>query len=106
MPSTVEHKVEMHQLAQDRKRAGLPAWDRKLRLKDVFRNEALTFEQRRDAIAARIRSNPWFADRDMFDDLVLLVEDLETAEDTGEFDEVWDAIYDIADCDRVWIETR
>jgi hypothetical protein len=55
MPATPDHKVEMHQLARSRVAAGLPVWDQKLRLADVFHNDAMTFEQRRDAIVQRIR---------------------------------------------------
>ena len=106
MPRTAEHRAEMFQLAQERKHAGLPVWNRKIKLGDVFHNEDMTFEQRRDSIVSRVRASCWLIGRDEFDDLVLLVEDLATAEDAREFDEMWDAIYDIADYDRVWIETR
>lgn len=106
MPNTVEHKVEMFQLARERQNAGLPVWDGTLRLGDVFRNEAMTFEERRDAIVARIRATEWFKRYDEFDDLPQAVEELSEVTSTGDFDGVWDAIYDIADADRVWIETR
>jgi hypothetical protein len=106
VPNTVEHKVEMFKLAQERRAAGLPSWDRKIRLGDIFRNESMTFEQRRDAIVARLRASAWLGSKDEFDNLVEAVDGLAHAEDAEEFDGWWDEIYDIADEERVWIETR
>lgn len=105
MPDTVEHRVEMYRLAQERRAAGKPAWDRKVKLGAVFHNEELTFEERRDAIVKIIRDSPWFKDYDEGDELPQYVEELADAADADEFDSTWDAVYDIADADRVWIET-
>jgi hypothetical protein len=106
MPSSVEHKVEMHRLARERQAAGLPVWDRKIRLADVFRNPDMTFEERRDAIVARLRASVWLKGYDEDSDLTQFVDEMSEAADVEEFDGVWDFIYDIADADRVWIETR
>jgi hypothetical protein len=106
MPNTVEHKVEMRQLARERLDAGKPVWDRKIRLADVWRNEAMTFEQRRDAIVARLRASAWFKGYDEYDELPQSVEEMADAETKAAFNDVMDEIYDIADADRVWIETR
>jgi len=106
MPDTAEHRADMHQLVQQRRAAGLPVWDRKIRLADIFHNEAMTFEQRRDAIVARLRASAWFKECDEYDDLPQFVEELSETRDVDEFDGPWDCIYDIADADRVWIETR
>lgn len=106
MSNTVEHKVEMFRLAQERLAAGKPVWDRKIRLADVFRNEAMTFEERRDAIVARLRASMWFKGYDEYDELPQLVEELSEVPDADAFDCVWDCIYDVADTDRVWIGTR
>src|ERR1700748_2911454 len=104
MPDTVEHRVEMHQLASERRAAGTPVWDRRIDVSSVFRNEELAYEERRDAIVKIIRDSPWFKQYDEGDELPQLVEELaEAAED--EFRFPWDAIYDIADYDRVWIAT-
>jgi hypothetical protein len=95
----------MHRLATERRAAGKPIWDRKIRLGDVFHNDAMTFEQIRDTTVKRIRASGWLEGRDEFDDLMLAVEELAEAEDVKHFDMVWSAIYDEADYDRVWIET-
>ena len=106
MSRTAEHRADMHQLATERLDAGLPVWESKLRLADVFHNDDMTFEQRRDAIAARIRATRWFKSYDEYDDLPMFVEELAGTEDNASFNAVWDEIYDIADTDRVWIATR
>ena len=106
MPDTAEHRADMYALAQERRKAGKSSWDRTLRLADVFHNDALTFTQRRDAIVRRIRATPWSKSYDECDDLPMFVEELADAADSAAFDSPWDCIYDIADADRVWIETR
>lgn len=98
MPRTIEHIVEMHRLAQDRKANGRPIWDRKINLTGVFHNNDLTFEQRRDAIVRILRASAWMKERAEVDNLAY-------AEDTEEFDGWWDELYDEADYDRVWIAT-
>ncbi len=106
MSRTADHLVEVHEVARARVAAGLPVWDRRLDVAGVFHTDALTFEQRRDAVARAVRASGWLDGRDMFDALVLAVEGLEQAEDADEFDGWWDEVYDHADYDRVWIVTR
>lgn len=105
MPRTIEHIVETHQIARERVAAGLPVWDRRINVSDVWRDENLTFEQRRDAIVARLNASPWIKNRDQsgFDQLGDIVYNLSTADDVEEFDGWWDELYDHADYDRVWI---
>jgi hypothetical protein len=105
MPNTAEHKADMYQLARDRRRSGKAAWEHKINLADVFHNDDLTFGESRDAIVSRVRASAWFKAKDEYDDLVYLVEELADSERKYHFDYVWDEIYDIADCDRVWIAT-
>lgn len=79
-------------------------WDHKLLLGDVFHNEEMSFEQRRDAITARIRKARFYD----VDDLTLweIVAGLANAEDTDEFDYWWDEFYNWCDWGkRVWVET-
>jgi hypothetical protein len=104
MPDTADHRAAMHQLAQERRKAGKPSWAHQLNLADVFHDADLSFEERRDAIVRRIRLTAWFKGYDETEDLPQFVEELADTE-AGEFDAVWDSIYDIADADRVWIRT-
>jgi hypothetical protein len=96
----------MYRLGQQRRATGRPSWEHQLKLADVFHNDDLTFEQKRDEIVRRIRASAWFRGCHKDDDLVCTVEELADTEDVPAFDYVWDAIYDLADADRVWIETR
>lgn len=100
-----EHRVQTHRIAVGRRAVGQPGWAQRIYLGDVFHNEDLTFVQRRDAVMRRLRASRWV--RDSGDDtaLTMLLDDLAEAADAEEFDEVWDEIYDIADYDRVWIDT-
>ncbi|MEV0830853.1 hypothetical protein [Nonomuraea rubra] len=104
MPNTVEHKVEMFMLARERRAQGKPVWDRTIRIGHVWRNENMTFTERRDAVVRILRASPWVKDRDEFDQLVEVVDNLAEAEDAEEFDGWWDELYDHADGDRVWID--
>jgi hypothetical protein len=105
MPDTAEHRADMHRLATERRKAGLPVWDRKISLADVFHNDEMGFEQKRDTIVARIRATRWLRDYGEDGDLPQFVEELAGARTPDEFDGPWDCIYDIADADRVWIAT-
>lgn len=93
----------MYQLARERQAAGKPVWDRKVNITGILHNEELTFEQRRDALVGVLQASTWVKQCDEDDDLPQLVEELAGTEDTEEFNAVWDAIYDVADADRVWI---
>jgi hypothetical protein len=105
MPNTAEHRAEMYALAQTRRKAGKPSWAHKVNLADVFHNDDLTFEQKRDMIVRRIRATAWFKSYAEGDELPMFVEELADAADPSGFDPAWDCIYDIADADRVWIGT-
>jgi hypothetical protein len=85
----------------------MPHWEYHINIADVWRNDALTFEQRSDAIVARVRANRWFSERNQggFDELGDVVSNLADAADANEFDEWWSELYDQADRDRAWIAT-
>lgn len=76
-----------------------------VKLKDVWSDDGLPFEEKRDKIVERIKASGWrdiTPYPDLFDDLV---HDLGETVDTGEFDYLFVEFYDLADSDRVWIET-
>ena len=105
MPDTADHRADMYRLSRERIAAGKPSWEHHINLRDVFHNDDLPFEQKRDAIIRRIRATTWFKDCHQDDDLVYLVEELAETEDATSFDDLWRDFYDIADADRVWIAT-
>lgn len=69
---------------------------------DVFRNQSMAFEERQDAITARLRASEWCRSSETVQDLAGELGDAETPH---QFDAVWDELYDEADRDRVWIVT-
>lgn len=81
-------------------------WNREVNLIGAYRNDALTLNERAKAVAERIRKSGWVEDTPYPDTFRDLLAELETVETPGEFDAVFDQVYDLADEDRVWIETR
>ncbi len=82
-------------------------WQYVIRLGDVFRNEGMTFEQRRDAIVDRLCGSDWYQAYADADDPTLweLVNELSYAEDFDEFNDTWSSIYDLADDGhQAWID--
>jgi hypothetical protein len=102
MPRTIDHIVETYRIAQARRKAGLPAWAHQIDVSDIFHNEALTFEQRRDRIVARLQASAWCRNSEAVQELT---DELADSENGDEFDGPWDDLYDEADYDRVWIKT-
>jgi hypothetical protein len=102
MPRTVDHIVETHRIARARRDAGQPIWAVRLDVSDVFHNEELTFEQRRDLIVTQLRVSAWHRDSEMVQELT---DELADTQNGDEFDGPWDRLYDEADYDRVWIRT-
>lgn len=82
-------------------------WDYKILLGDIWKNEEMTFEQRRDEIVRRLRASSWFKSADAQDRTLLpcLVDELSEVDDQDYFNMVWNLIYDQADIDRCWIDT-
>ena len=80
-------------------------WLETVRLGDVWRNESMTFEQRRDEIVRRVKASNWYRSTDSSVELPDVVDDLAHATDASRFDFAWRYLYDIADWDRVWIDT-
>lgn len=82
---------------------GTAAWKHKVDVSDIFRNEDLYFEQRRDQIVERLRKSRAIKEEtDNGQELELLVDELAETDDVPYFDMVWHAIYDLAD-DRKWL---
>lgn len=81
-------------------------WNRTVLLTQLWRDTDITIVDKAKAIADVLRKSGW---RDITAHQILLdelLEELEGAESFKEFDAVFDGIYDLADLDRVWIETH
>lgn len=69
MSRSPDHIVETHRIVRARRAAGQPVWAHRLNIADIWRNEALTFEQQRDAIVSRLRASAWHQDSETVQDL-------------------------------------
>jgi len=73
---------------------------------DVYRDQDVydeaVFSSYRDAVVSKMRNTHWYAQSA---DLQDLLEELEESDDIDSFNMVWSSIYDLADYDRVWINT-
>ena len=78
-------------------------WGHRLNLGDVFHDDDLTFEAKRDEIVCRIKAARWYDEDDTT--LWSLVDELADTEHIDEFDVVWDHLYDWFDAERVWVVT-
>ncbi len=105
--SSAEHKVVVHQLVTERKKAGKPVWEYTLDLSFIELDPDENWEAYRDQVAIAIKNSSWYAAKGGDEDTPLWVlwdefKDAETREHGGY---VFDALYDEADYDRCWIKT-
>ena len=81
----------------------MPHWRYTLRLADIFHDDDIPFERKRDEIVRRIKAEKfWSPDNFELSDVM---EGLEQADDVPEFDEAWADFYDYAERERIWVET-
>lgn len=78
-------------------------WKYRLELTDIWRDDSMTFEERRDAIVARIQNAPFYDETEW--ELPCIVSGLATADEPDWFDDCWDTFYDWADEHSVWVNT-
>lgn len=112
--TSVEHKVAMYKLAQERRRQGKPQWEFTVRgFKDILNSDADLLEKR-DRIVVLVRASSWFKQAGGDSDLEEVLDELA---DVGHPDIDWDegysaerhfndclnGIYDIADWYRAWL---
>jgi hypothetical protein len=82
----------------------MPHWNYTLNLKDVWSNDELGFEEKRDTIVKRIKAALFYR-QEWSLGLEDIVEGLEGSEDITAFDCYFDDFYDFADATRVWVAT-
>lgn len=80
-------------------------WFLTIDLADLWQDEDLPFEEKRDAICNRIRSSNWAKLTPYPGHLNELVNAVGATENTGSFDAAFNELYDLADSDGVWFET-
>jgi hypothetical protein len=93
----------------------MATWDTTLRLKDFYHDDELTIAQKAEKVSNALIakfSTILDSDKDNFDeDLDSLVTDFQSLSafdkvEANHFDNIMSDLYDWADWNRVWIETR
>lgn len=102
MPRTIESILSSREDARSRVATGKPVWDEKVEIKKYLHNDDLSFGQTRDRVVSALKASRWFR-KEEFSDLHDAVEEMADAETVEHFDLVLDAIYDMADADRIWL---
>ena len=106
MPRTIEHIAETHAIAAERRAQGRPVWDSRIDVSAAFHaydaDRPETFVPMRDEVVRIIRATPWARE----DSVEEILDELAETDDVRYFDLVWDALYDQADLDRIWIDTH
>lgn len=114
--STVQHKVDMFNLANERRKAGLPSWAYTVRgFKAALESfDEDNFIEVRDKVVALIKTSRWYKEADEYGELWQVIDELT---DVGHPDIDWDSdydyerhfndclgqVYDLADWDRAWL---
>ena len=108
MARTIDHILATHDVAQSRRAAGKPIWDRRINVclphepSDDFKE----IEANRAAWASELKGSSWYKNGDdsvrfaidRIDEVVI-----ECADDVDDINDALDEMYDLADIDRVWI---
>jgi hypothetical protein len=100
MPRTLDGIVAAHTVASERRKSGRPVWDGKI---VANRDESRDFEWNRDEFVKALEVSAWFKRQSEGDELRELWDEIKDAEDVDHFDFCLDAIYDLADEERIWI---
>jgi hypothetical protein len=81
-------------------------WHLKIDLSQIWQSGLLDFDEKRDRIVEVIKASDWRALTPYPDTFDEYVANVEKSEHVGEFDAAFDVLYELADSDRVWIETH
>lgn len=115
MPRTIETMLDNHAAATERRRAGRPVWDHHLNVRQHIKDGLNGPQEARTAgtaIGGAIRASAWLradkanAAQRMIgtSEVQVLAEAFEDdVTDLADFENLVDALYDLADTDRVWI---
>lgn len=84
----------------------MPAWHATISVADIWKNfEDVGLEESVKQIVAKIKASPWRSITPYPDTFDELIADLGASTTLDEFNGWWGEIYDLADSDRIWIET-
>lgn len=86
----------------------MPNWNRTLYLSDLiqsWKRGEITIPELAEKVAEQVERSGWLADTPFPDTLRDHLNRLKQATNPGEYTAAFEYIYDVADVDRVWIET-
>jgi len=86
----------------------VPQWNQTIELGDLvqqYKNQQVDISELAELVAERIKRSGWRQLTPYPDDFDGLLAQLQNVEDRQGYGAVFDEIYDLADSDRVWIET-
>lgn len=87
-------------------------WRFKIHLHDFFHTDNLTLSEITAKIVERVKDSNWYRVADemdvkwYLDDILDHMVDAAKDEEVDEWNYLWADFYDLADTDRVWIQTR
>lgn len=113
MPRTIESLLDSHHAATERRAAGKPIWDRRIRIKHLLADDESAENAKAvgKEIAKVVRASTW-AKADQAEaeegggdsEVAMCAEEFEDVDDLDHFNSVLARLYDLADADRTWIE--
>lgn len=113
MPRTIEGIVASHQAATERRKAGKPIWDHKLHIKHLLSNDGSdeTAQETGRQIAQVLLASSWLkadekenGERMGGGEVAQVADEIKDVDDLEHLNAVLDALYGLADADRVWID--
>lgn len=116
---TLESIVENHNAAEALRKQGKPIWTHTVRIGDLFPKDydadAASLEQKQEIgkkLSVRIRTSSWCKadianwDEDEYrSEVAMLAEEFDDVQDAQHFENLLEAMYDLADADRTWIDS-
>lgn len=112
MPRTIEGILDSHHAATERRAAGKRIWDHKLRIKHLLNQDSSpeAAQKTGEAISKEIAASSWFkadekenGERIGGGEVAQIADEIKDVEDRDHLNAVLDALYDLADADRVFI---
>ena len=101
MARTIEGILANHKAASKLRSEGKPIWAETI---TATRVDGGSFKRNRNAFATALKRSMWFKRAEPDDELHQLWDEIKDADDADHFDICLDAIYDLADEDRIFIK--
>ena len=100
MAKTIESMTRNFAEAQKRRADGRPVWDEKITARRI---EGAAFGKNRDLFVAALEGSAWFKASVSGDEIYDVWDEIKDSKTVRHFDGVLEAIYDLADEERIWI---